>query len=178
MQIMPGLHFSFVEDDGQVMIREQIPRGRVWLADLQEFRASWRGFRDRCSATRLENGSVHHYSRGYTRERDASRRRIHLQSRFSRTGFADGLFRLAKEEHGVSSEDHSHGFSRRTTAGDCLLYLVDQPRLRRLSSTAIRSQWLCRLPIATALHSFWAASPRPAQAECRRFCPLSTCETQ
>ena len=30
MQIVPGLHFSFVEDHGQYMIREQIPGGRVW----------------------------------------------------------------------------------------------------------------------------------------------------
>ncbi len=37
MQIMPGLHFSFAEDKGQYMIREQIPGGRVWRADLREF---------------------------------------------------------------------------------------------------------------------------------------------
>ncbi|MGA2571135.1 MAG: hypothetical protein ABSF23_11505 [Terracidiphilus sp.] len=34
MQIMPGLHFSFVEDNGQYMIREQLPGGRVWRATL------------------------------------------------------------------------------------------------------------------------------------------------
>ena len=177
MQIMPGLHFSFVEDNGQVMIQEQIP-GEGFGSQPTGIPTDRRGFRDRCSATRLKTGQFTIIAAGIHRKRDTGRRRIHLQSRFSRTGFADGLFRLAKEEHGVCSEDHSHGFSRRTTAGDCLLYLVDQPRLRRLSSTAIRSQWLCRLPIATALHSFWAASPRPAQAECRRFCPLSICETQ
>jgi hypothetical protein len=34
MQIMPGLHFSFVEEKGQYTIREQIPGGRVWRANL------------------------------------------------------------------------------------------------------------------------------------------------
>jgi len=37
MEIMPGLHFSFFEDKGNYMIREQIPGGRVWRADLREF---------------------------------------------------------------------------------------------------------------------------------------------
>ena len=36
MQITPGLHFSFVDDKGQYMIREQIPRGRVWRRDFRE----------------------------------------------------------------------------------------------------------------------------------------------
>jgi hypothetical protein len=36
MQIMPGLHFSFVEDNGQYMIREQIPGGRVWRANFRQ----------------------------------------------------------------------------------------------------------------------------------------------
>lgn len=35
MQIMPGLHFSFVEDNGQYMIREQAPGERVWRANLR-----------------------------------------------------------------------------------------------------------------------------------------------
>jgi len=34
MQIMHGLHFSFVEDKGVYMIREQIPGGRVWRSSL------------------------------------------------------------------------------------------------------------------------------------------------
>lgn len=34
MQIIHGLHFSFVEDKGVYMIREQIPGGRVWLSSL------------------------------------------------------------------------------------------------------------------------------------------------
>lgn len=36
MQILPGLHFSFVEDKGQYMIREQISGGRVWLNNTRE----------------------------------------------------------------------------------------------------------------------------------------------
>jgi len=36
MQIMRGLHFSFVEDNGQYMIREQIPGGRVWLPNISQ----------------------------------------------------------------------------------------------------------------------------------------------
>jgi hypothetical protein len=36
MQIVPGLHFSFVEDNGQYMIREQIPGGRVWRAKISQ----------------------------------------------------------------------------------------------------------------------------------------------
>ncbi len=35
-QIMPGLHFSFVEDKGQYMVREQTSKGRVWPANLRE----------------------------------------------------------------------------------------------------------------------------------------------
>lgn len=35
MQIMPGLHFSFVEDNGQYMIRERAPGERVWRANLR-----------------------------------------------------------------------------------------------------------------------------------------------
>lgn len=34
MQIMHGLHFSFVEDRGVYMIREQVPGGRVWRSSL------------------------------------------------------------------------------------------------------------------------------------------------
>lgn len=36
MQIVPGLHFTFVEDNGQYMIREQIPGGKVWRANLSQ----------------------------------------------------------------------------------------------------------------------------------------------
>ncbi len=36
MQIMPGFHFSFVEDNGKYMIREQIPGGRVWRSSFGE----------------------------------------------------------------------------------------------------------------------------------------------
>jgi hypothetical protein len=34
MQIAPSLHFAFVEDNGNYMIREQVPNGRVWRANL------------------------------------------------------------------------------------------------------------------------------------------------
>jgi len=34
MQLIRGLHFSFVEDKGVYMIREQIPGGRVWRSSL------------------------------------------------------------------------------------------------------------------------------------------------
>lgn len=33
MQLTSNLHFAFVEEDGQFKIREQIPGGRVWLAN-------------------------------------------------------------------------------------------------------------------------------------------------
>jgi hypothetical protein len=36
MQIIRGLRFSFVEDNGQYMIREQIPGGRVWRSELRQ----------------------------------------------------------------------------------------------------------------------------------------------
>jgi len=36
MQIVPGLHFSFVEEKGQYMIREQIPDGRIWRGNLSQ----------------------------------------------------------------------------------------------------------------------------------------------
>ncbi len=36
MQILSGLHFSFVEDHGLYMIREQIPGGRVWRATISQ----------------------------------------------------------------------------------------------------------------------------------------------
>lgn len=36
MQIMHGLRFSFVENNGQYMIREQIPRGRIWRSELRQ----------------------------------------------------------------------------------------------------------------------------------------------
>jgi hypothetical protein len=36
MQIMPGLHFSFAEYNGQYMIREQIPGGRVWRPNISQ----------------------------------------------------------------------------------------------------------------------------------------------
>jgi hypothetical protein len=36
MQIAPSLHFALVEENGEYMIREQIPNGRVWRADLRE----------------------------------------------------------------------------------------------------------------------------------------------
>ena len=36
MQILRGLRFSFVEDNGQYMIREQIPGGRIWRSDLKQ----------------------------------------------------------------------------------------------------------------------------------------------
>jgi hypothetical protein len=34
MQIVPGLRFSFAEDNGQYMIREQAPEGKVWRPTL------------------------------------------------------------------------------------------------------------------------------------------------
>jgi hypothetical protein len=36
MQIMPELHFSFVEDNGKYLIREQIPGGRVWRPSFRQ----------------------------------------------------------------------------------------------------------------------------------------------
>lgn len=36
MQIMRGLRFSFVEDNGRYMIREQIPGGRIWRSELKQ----------------------------------------------------------------------------------------------------------------------------------------------
>jgi len=36
MQMMPTLHFAFVEDNGQYTIRERIPDGRVWRSNLRE----------------------------------------------------------------------------------------------------------------------------------------------
>jgi hypothetical protein len=40
MQVVSGLHFSFVEDNGQYTIREQIPGGRVWRAQLSQSQQS------------------------------------------------------------------------------------------------------------------------------------------
>lgn len=34
MQLMPGLHFGFVEEGGNLAIREQTPGGRVWRSNL------------------------------------------------------------------------------------------------------------------------------------------------
>lgn len=36
MQITPGLHFAFVEVNGEYMIREQVAGGRVWHSDLRQ----------------------------------------------------------------------------------------------------------------------------------------------
>ena len=36
MQIAPSLHFAFVEDNGDYMIREQVANGRVWRANLRQ----------------------------------------------------------------------------------------------------------------------------------------------
>lgn len=36
MQMMPALHFAFVEDDGAYSIREQTPGGRVWRTNLRD----------------------------------------------------------------------------------------------------------------------------------------------
>jgi hypothetical protein len=36
MQIAPSLHFAFVEENGGYLIREQVPNGRVWRANLRE----------------------------------------------------------------------------------------------------------------------------------------------
>ena len=35
MQIAPSLHFTFLEQDGNIMIREQVPGGRTWLSSVQ-----------------------------------------------------------------------------------------------------------------------------------------------
>jgi hypothetical protein len=37
MQMSPGLHFAFVEEQGENRIREQVPHGRSWRADLRDF---------------------------------------------------------------------------------------------------------------------------------------------
>jgi len=36
MQMIPALHFTFVEDSGEYLIREQLPNGRIWRAHLRE----------------------------------------------------------------------------------------------------------------------------------------------
>lgn len=36
MQITPGLHFKFVEDDGNYSIKEDVPGGRVWTSKIDE----------------------------------------------------------------------------------------------------------------------------------------------
>lgn len=36
MQLSPNLHFAFIEEDGQLFIREQGPRGRRWYANIHE----------------------------------------------------------------------------------------------------------------------------------------------
>jgi hypothetical protein len=36
MQMSPGLHFAFVEEEGENRIREQLPNGRFWRADLRD----------------------------------------------------------------------------------------------------------------------------------------------
>ena len=36
MQITPALHFAFVEENGEYMIREQAAGGRVWHSDLRQ----------------------------------------------------------------------------------------------------------------------------------------------
>ena len=36
MQMTPSLHFAFVEENGEYLIREQIPGGRVWRANLRD----------------------------------------------------------------------------------------------------------------------------------------------
>ncbi len=36
MQIAPSLHFAFVEDNGDYVIREQAPNGRVWHSNMHE----------------------------------------------------------------------------------------------------------------------------------------------
>ncbi len=35
MQIAPSLHFTFVEQNGSTMIREQIPGGRTWISNIR-----------------------------------------------------------------------------------------------------------------------------------------------
>jgi len=36
MQMVPPLHFAFVEDNGEYRIREQAPNGRLWRANLRD----------------------------------------------------------------------------------------------------------------------------------------------
>jgi hypothetical protein len=36
MQMVPTLHFAFVEDNGEYRIREQAPNGRMWRSNLRE----------------------------------------------------------------------------------------------------------------------------------------------
>jgi hypothetical protein len=36
MQITPGLHFRFVEEDGQYSIREDVPGGRTWISKFNK----------------------------------------------------------------------------------------------------------------------------------------------
>ena len=35
MQIAPSLHFALVEENGRLMIREQVPGGRVWMSNFR-----------------------------------------------------------------------------------------------------------------------------------------------
>jgi hypothetical protein len=35
MQIAPSLHFTFLEENGNIMIREQIPGGRTWISSVR-----------------------------------------------------------------------------------------------------------------------------------------------
>ncbi len=37
MQIAPSLHFTFLEENGNIMIREQIPGGRTWTSSVRAF---------------------------------------------------------------------------------------------------------------------------------------------
>jgi len=36
MQLSPNLHFAFIEEEGRLFIREQIPNGRTWFANLHQ----------------------------------------------------------------------------------------------------------------------------------------------
>ena len=36
MQMVPALHFAFVEDNGEYRIREQAPNGRIWRSNLRD----------------------------------------------------------------------------------------------------------------------------------------------
>ncbi len=44
MQIAPSLHFALVEDNGTYMIREQLPNGHIWRANLRDSARSGEDF--------------------------------------------------------------------------------------------------------------------------------------